>query len=302
VITPKEAIDRFNGRFGVHPGYRALHAKGLYCDGTFTAAPEAAELTRAEHMQGMPVKALIRFSNAGGDPGVPDYVPDARGMAVAFTLPSGDVTDIVSQTAPRFPVRTVEGFVDLVESNADDISRAWKIPLFLAKHREALPTLRGNLPSVRPLQSFATCTYFALHAFKLVDREGGSRHVRYTWVPQAGDHRLSAGDAKKLGPDYLREELTERLGTGPARFDLRLQIAGQGDAVDDPNAAWPEDRETVVAGTLEVTAIAADPEADGGVVVFDPVRVTDGIELTNDPILHYRTEAYSESVNRRLSS
>jgi len=33
--------------------------------------------------------------------------------------------------------------------------------------------------------------------------------------------------------------------------------------------------------------------------VNDPTRVTDGIELSDDPILHIRTYVYGESVRRR---
>jgi catalase len=33
--------------------------------------------------------------------------------------------------------------------------------------------------------------------------------------------------------------------------------------------------------------------------VFDPVRVTDGVELTDDPVLHFRPLAYTESADRR---
>ena len=34
-------------------------------------------------------------------------------------------------------------------------------------------------------------------------------------------------------------------------------------------------------------------------LVFDPVRVVDGIELTEDPILRFRHKAYAVSVERR---
>ena len=34
-------------------------------------------------------------------------------------------------------------------------------------------------------------------------------------------------------------------------------------------------------------------------LVFDPVRVVDGIELSDDPILRFRPDAYAESVQRR---
>ena len=45
--TPEEVVDGVNERYGRHPGYRTLHAKGRYYEATFTATPEAARLTRA---------------------------------------------------------------------------------------------------------------------------------------------------------------------------------------------------------------------------------------------------------------
>ena len=51
-----------------------------------------------------------------------------------------------------------------------------------------------------------------------------------------------------------------------------------------------------------MTTVEPDPEADGSVVVFDPARIVDGIELSDDPILRYRPAAYSASVSRRLKA
>jgi catalase len=62
---------------------------------------------------------------------------------------------------------------------------------------------------------------------------------------------------------------------------------------------WPAERQTVAAGTLEVTELETGRETGGDVLVFDPVRVTDGIELSEDPILNYRSAAYSVSIERR---
>ena len=47
--------------------------------------------------------------------------------------------------------------------------------------------------------------------------------------------------------------------------------------------------------------MVADPESGGDVVVFDPTRVIDGVELSDDPILHARPKAYSVSIDRRGS-
>jgi catalase len=80
---------------------------------------------------------------------------------------------------------------------------------------------------------------------------------------------------------------------------LSVQIAEDGDAVDDPSIPWPDERPWVTIGRLEITGLAHDREQGDDVLVFDPTRVTDGIELSDDPILRFRTQAYAESVLRR---
>lgn len=299
MITPEEVVDGVNERFGRHPGYRALHAKGRYYKATFTATPEAARLSRAAHMQGEPISALVRLSNGSGDPDSKDYVPDVRGMAVSFELPDGSRTDVLGQTAPNFPINTPEGFVEVVQANVAGIARLWKFPVFLAKHPDAIPGLRANLEALKPAKSYGTRRYFPIHAFKWVNADGGEQYVRYTWVPEAGEQTISQGKAKELGPDYLQEEMLERLANGPARFTLQLQLAAEGDRTDDPRKNWPDDRETVVAGTLEITELDPLAETGGELIVFDPMRLTDGIEPSDDPILHYRPRAYSVSAERR---
>ena len=302
MISPEEAVDRINDRFGRHAGYRALHAKGILCRGSFTGTPEGARLTRAAHMQGQPVDATVRFSNGSGDPDEPDYAPDVRGMATKLYLSDGSKTDISAQTVPRFPVRTPDAFIQLVDAAKPGLSRLWKLPLFLATHREAVPALRANAPTLRPPPSYARCRYYALHAFKWIDEAGGERYVRYSWLPEAGDERISGEEAKTRGADYLQDEIKERLAREPVRFTLEVQLAAEGDPVDDPTAVWPDERETVAVGTLELTGLDTERETGGDVLVFDPTRVPDGIELTDDPILRFRSPAYSVSVERRMSS
>jgi catalase len=298
-VTPEQATDAANDAFGRHPGFRALHAKGTLLKGTFTATPEAARLTRAAHMQGEPVPATIRVSNGGGNPDAPDYAPDVRGLAVKLYLPDGARTDVVAQTAPRFPVHTPEAFVKLLHAQHPGPAMAWKFPLFLARHPEAIRSLPANLPSLRPPTSYAACSYYAIHAYRFLDSDGGSRYVRYTLVPEVAESKLGPRDAKRLGRDYLQKDIRDRVAAGPVRFTLELQIAAPGDAVDDPASVWPKDRERVRAGTLEITDLETERETGGDVLVFDPTRVVDGIELSNDPVLQFRAAAYSESVARR---
>jgi catalase len=295
VTTPEQAVEAANFKFGTHPGRRALHAKGSVYSGTFTATPEAAALTRAAHMQGGPVDAIARISNGGGDPDAPDFAPDVRGLAVSFHLPDGSRTDISSQTLPRFPFKGPDPFVEFIRVTKPSVASALRLPLLLARHPGAIGTIGSNLALLKPPPSYAAIPYYALHAFKWVDAEGGERYVRYTWKPTIDLEPLARGEAKRRGRDYLREELEARLGQGPVRFGLEVQVAAPGDDPHDPSSVWPEDRERVLVGTLEITG----PSEQGAEHVFDPTAVTDGIELSDDPVLSFRSRAYSVSYDRR---
>jgi catalase len=300
VADPDQAIAIINARFGRHARARALHAKGVWARGTFTASEPARSLSRAAHLQGDAVGVLVRLSNGGGDPGVADYVPDVRGLAVKFELPDGSKTDLVSQSVPKFFARTPDEFLAFIAANTGR-GAALKLPRFLATHPKALRGLPVNARALRPIPSFANCRFYGVHAFRWVDADGAAHHVRCDWRPDAGDERIGGREAKALGPDYLREDLERRLAAGAhARWNLDVQIAEPGDPVDDPSAHWPSSRRRVFAGLLALTEVVDDPETDGTVVVFDPSRVTDGIELTADPVLAFRPAAYSASVERRM--
>jgi catalase len=285
------AIDETAGR---HDGYRVVHAKGVLCRGTFVATPAARGLTRAMHMQGDELPVTVRFSNASGDPGAPDYARDARGMATKFYLPDGARTDIVAVSLPSFFVRRPEDFVAFTRATESPT----RFANYVIRHREAWRAAAAAA-SLKPPVSYATCSYNAVHAFGWTAPDGTARSVRYTWVPAAGRHSLGKRQAKRFGADYLQREVRDRLARGPIRFSLSVQIAAPGDPTDDATAVWPEDRERVEVGSLELSALETDREREGDVLVFDPTRVTDGIELSADPLLPFRSHAYSISVERR---
>jgi len=300
----EQLVDAASGIYGSHPRTRTLHAKGFYCSGSFAATPEAAALTRAAHMQGDPVPFITRFSIGGGKPDAHDSVRESRGMATKFRLADGTETDLLGVTAPVFIARTPEDFLEVLiarrpdpETGEPDMER---IGAYLQDHPEALPSVQATLGTPPPA-SYAQLAYNSQHAFNLIDAAGEGHWVRYRIEPQAGETTITDEEAKERGPDYLRSEFSERLASGPASFDVILILAEDGDSLVDPTSPWPEDRRRVLAGTLEVEAIIDDPEAGGGIVVFDPTNVIDGIELPDDPILHARSGAYSVSAERRAS-
>ena len=174
-----------------------------------------------------------------------------------------------------------------------------KLGAFLAAHPESQPAIQATI-GVEPPASFAQLAYRSPHSFKLVDAAGEGTWVRYRWRPEAGEEHIPDDDARERGRDYLSGELAERLRDGPAAFELLFQIASEDDPIDDSTAIWPEDRELVVAGRLEVTRIVDDPESGDHIEVFDPTRVIDGIELSDDPVLNARRRAYSVSAYARL--
>src|SRR2546421_3880778 len=173
-------------RFGRHDGYRAVHAKGALCRGTFVATSAATRLTRASHMQGGEVPVTVRFSNGSGDPNVADPAPDVRGMATKFYLPDGSRTDIVALTLPCFFVRSPEDFVPLTRAAKPFLGGqpGPRFALFLATHRESWRAVAAALRP-RPPVSYATCLYNGIHAFKWIAVDGSERVIRYTWVPHA---------------------------------------------------------------------------------------------------------------------
>lgn len=300
-VTPERAVDAANRLFGRHPGYRAFHARGMLLKGTFTATSEAASLTRAVHMRGEEIPVTARLSNGAGSPHHPDYAPDPRGLAVKFYLPDSSRTDVVAVSTSRFATKTPEAFVELLEAQAAGRAAAWKLPRALLRHPEALRALPATLPGLRPPASLAAIPYYGIHAFRWIDADGGERYVRYRWLPEQPEPFLSPWEARRRGRDYLLPELQQRLARGPIRFTLEVQIAAPGDQVEDPSDAWPKSRQRVQVGTMTLSELETGRERDGDVLVFDPTRVTDGIECSDDPVLAFRPKTYSVSVARRTA-
>jgi catalase len=297
----EQIIEAVHANFGRHPGRRALHAKGSWARGSFTASPDAARLSRAAHLQGDEVTALVRFSNASGDPEAHDADRDGRGMAIKLRWDGGE-TDILTTTSPTFVSRTPEDFLELMRLRRPDPATGQpdmeRLGAYLSEHPETVPAVQAVLMK-EPIASFATAEYFSPHAFALIDADGERTWVRYRFVPEAGEQRLPDDEAKSRGRDFLHEEIASRLGAGSVAFELELKLAAADDPLDDPTALWPDDRELIAAGRLELTEITDDPERDGHIDVFDPTRIVDGIQLSDDPVLHARPKAYSVSAYGR---
>ena len=287
---------------GPHPEFRPVHAKGIVCSGTFRASARARPVSRALHLQGQAVPTVLRFSNSSGDPDVHDGIANARALAVKFQLPDGKKADILALHIEGFPARTPEEFLAFLRAQLPDPATGKPAPDAVPRFLESHPATRAFIERLmrKPVPaSYGRASYYAEHAFKFTAADGTSRFGRYRWIPEAGEAYLSSDDASTRSTNFLREELESRLSNGPVVFRLLLQLAGQGDPTDDVTALWPTDRPVVELGQLEVTRISPTSADDERRLVFDPTNLTDGIELSADPIPLARSAAYSISYDHR---
>jgi catalase len=297
-----QLVEAMRALAGSHPGFRPVHAKGIVCSGTFRGAPDALRVSRAPHLQGQAVPTVVRFSNANGNPDVHDGLANTRALAVKFQLPDGKNADVLANSVEGFPVRTPEEFLAFLRAQLPDPVTGQPapdaVPRFLGSHPAARAFVERLMQKPVPA-SYGQASYHAEHAFLFTAVDGTSRFGRYRWVPEAGEAYLSPDDASKRSANFLREELESRLRNGPVGFRLLLQLAGESDPTDDVTALWPADRPLVELGRLQVIGISPTGADEERRLVFDPTNLTDGIDLSADPILLARSAAYSISYDHR---
>jgi catalase len=294
-----QIVDALNKHFGVHPGYRANHAKGIVVKGSFKGSPEAVAVSKSPLFAGEKLPVTVRFSDAGGLPDVHDASPVANphGMAIKFHLPNGGESDIVVNSLKFFPVATPEEFRDLQLAAAttppgSPMSAQFKT--FLASH----PSVgRANATLGIPA-SFADEQYYGINAFVFTNRAGRKQAVRYIIEPEKIVH-LSKEEGAKKSPNYLMDDLLVRLAKGVVTFHLKAQLAAAGDPTKDPTQPWPEDRKVVDLGVLTIDKSVADSIAAQKELLFLPGRLTDGIEPSDDPLITARDSSYAVSFGRR---
>ncbi len=300
--VPVQIVDALSKRFGVHPGFRANHAKGIVVEGSFKASPEAASLSRSPLFTGERLPVTVRFSDSGGLPDTPDAAPVANphGMAIKFHLPDGGESDIVVNAFKFFPVATPEDFLALqlaAASSQPGSPPSPQMKAFLASH----PSVAKATATLGTPASFAEEQYFGVDAFVFINKAGKKQPFRYIIAPEKVVH-LSKEEAAKKSPDYLMDDLHERLAKRPVTFHLKAQLAATGDPTRDPTQAWPDDRTVVDLGVLTIDRVVADSAAAEKKLLYLPGRLTDGIEPSDDPLIAARDAAYAVSFGRRSAN
>jgi catalase len=156
----------------------------------------------------------------------------------------------------------------------------------------------ATTPKPAPV-SFLTESYYGVHAFRFINQEGTSHYARYQIHPLEGEAHLGDTEAAQRPVNYLFDELLERLSLGPAELRLVAQLADAGDPTGDASISWPADRPQVELGSVKLTKQVEDSEAAQRRLIFDPIRLVDGIELSDDPLPLARSAIYSIAYKRR---
>jgi catalase len=304
VALSNELLTQFDAIFGLHPGFRPAHAKGHLLTGTFTPSPAAATLSRAPHFNRPSTPVTARFSDATGIPLIPDPDPNAspRGFAIRLHLGERIHTDIVAHSTDGFPTHTGAEFLKFLHAlAASSSSKASPSPVeqFLGTHPAALAFVQAPKPAP---SSFARESFFGITAMQFTNSRGETRFGRYRLLPSEGNDYLDATALAAKSANYLFDELAARVARTSVKFRVVVQLANEGDIVDNATIHWPEDRTLLEVGAIALDKSVADDDHEQKNIIFDPIPRVDGIDPSGDPLLELRAAIYLLSGRRRRAA
>ncbi len=301
--TAEQVVDALEGAYGVHPGQRRNHTKGVGAEGFFVGNPEVADYSRSALFTGEKIAVVARFSIAGGDPSVPDADRSPRGLGLEFRLPNGGLHHITMINTPMFfaavPKTFLDKFLALAIDPATGKPNPSKFAAFNTSHPETASQTKF-LKANNPPPNYADCAFYGIHTFKFVNAADDVTLVKFRFVPVNGEKFLTDAEMASAPNDFLEKALMERLAEGPASWDTILTIGEPTDEQTNSTVLWPEGRKEVKAGTLTITSAAPNSQAGSYKINYDPLLMADGIQPTNDPVLLFRSPSYATSFTRRL--
>jgi catalase len=297
-LTPDRLVDALAPPAGPSLGHRRNHAKGICFTGEFEANGAGSELSQAEVFVRGQYPVLGRFNLATADANAPDATVRVHGLGIRIATPDGQEWRSAMIDAPVFPAATPQAFYELLLATASKDPNAMKD--YAAAHPEIAAF--GAWAKTAPwTDSYAEDRFNGLNAFVFVNSAGAEHVVRWSLLPAAQPVSISPDDLAKRGPDYLEQEIAQRVASAPQRWTLVATIANSGDPTADPTKAWPADRRTVELGTLVVQKIEAEPDGPCRDINFDPTVLPTGITTSDDPFPAARSAAYATSYDRRTA-
>jgi catalase len=297
-LTPKKIVNALAPPTGAALGHRRNHAKGICFTGVFEANGAGAALSKAQVFTRGQYPALGRFNLATADPNAPDATVRVRGIGLRISTPDGQEWRSAMIDPPVFAVSTPRAFYELLIASASKDPNAMKT--FAGAHPEiaAFGAWAKNAPWTG---SYAEERFNGLNSFVFADGSGAEHTVRWSLLPAAQPVPVSPADLAKRGPDFLEQEITERVRGGPQHWTMVVTVANPGDPTADPSKAWPENRRAVEVGTLIVQRIEAERDGPCRDINFDPTVLPSGMKTSDDPFPAARSAAYARSYDLRTA-
>jgi catalase len=255
-------------------------------------------LSRAQVFARGDYPALGRLNLGSPDANAADASVRVRGMGLEISPPGGEVWRTAMINAPIFAVSTPQAFYQLLLVSGSKDPKA--MPAFAAEHPE-IGAFVGWAKNGPWTGSYAEERFNSLDSFIFEDAKGTSRAVRWSFVPAAQPVSVSPEELATRGPDFLEQEITERVRSGPVRWTLVVTVANPGDPTADPTRPWPQDRRTLEVGTLVVRQIEAERDGPCREINFDPTVLPAGVKTSDDPFPAARSSAYAKSFDRRTA-
>lgn len=298
-LTPEQMIAALAPPSGAPLGHRRNHAKGICFTGIFEANGNGVELSKARVFERGAYPALGRFNLGTADPNAVDATVRVRGLGLQIAAPDGEEWRMALINPPVFAVSTPQAFHDLLIASGKKDPEAMKTFIQSNPEFAAFATWAKTAPWTA---SYAEEPYHGLNSFIFTDAKGGERAVRWSLLPTAQIIPISQAELDKRGPDFLEQEIVERVRTaGPQRWTMVTTVADPGDPTADPSKAWPEGRRTVQVGTLVVQRIEQERDGPCRDINFDPTVLPKGIRVSDDPFPAARSSVYRKSYDLRAA-
>jgi len=297
-LTPGKLVDAFAPPSGAALGHRRNHAKGICFTGVFEANGAGSELSQAPVFVRGQYPVLGRFNLGTANPNAADATVRVRGLGLRISTPDGQQWRSAMINAPVFPVSTPQVFYELLRAEWGKEANA--VATFAAANPEFAPF--GDWAKNGPWTgSYAEERYNSLNSFVFVDGSGAEHVVRWSLLPAAQPVAVSTDELAKRGPNFLEQEIAQRVAGAPQRWTMVVTVANPGDPTADPSKAWPADRRSVEVGTLVAQQVEAEPDGPCRDINFDPTVLPSGMRTSDDPFPAARSAAYAKSYDLRTA-
>jgi catalase len=279
-------------------GHRRNHAKGICFTGVFEANGAGSELSKAAVFVRGEYPVLGRFNLATPNPNAPDATVRVRGLGMQISTPDGQEWRSAMIDPPVFTVSTPQAFYELLLASGSKDPNAMKA--FVAAHPEfaKFADWAKNAPWTG---SYAEERFNSLNSFVFADGSGADHVVRWSLLPAAQPVAVTPDELAKRGPDFLEQEIAQRVASAPQRWTMLVTVANPGDPTADPTEAWPGNRRSIEVGTLIAQHVQAERDGPCRDINFDPTVLPSGMRTSDDPFPAARSSAYAKSYDLRTA-